>query len=187
MSDAVLGNLSSTEEKVIELGLLNMSDVQFANYVVGLADTRLKMLKKLTGYEEWYLHNTARGGQHIKSMSDTCDCCGEPYTWSGQETDHCHTTDYIRGSVHGHCNRMFGFAREQPTKLILGANYLLKNDKRFPAPGANVLHYYAAFRDSTPFYKQRLDPNTIYVKGTTAVINNAPVPHKAVEKVEAIG
>lgn len=54
-----------------------------------------------------------------------CAICDEPMTGSrGPLVDHDHETGHVRGLLCQHCNTMLGAAKDQPLRLLRGADYL---------------------------------------------------------------
>ena len=67
--------------------------------------------------------------QTIQNAQDNkCACCGTAEN-PGKvyfDVDHNHATGKVRGLLCGHCNKMIGFARDNPSTLRAGAEYLDK-------------------------------------------------------------
>lgn len=63
----------------------------------------------------------------FKSQGNCCACCGS--TDCGRKTghwctDHSHKTGKVRGILCQHCNAMLGHAKDDPSRLRMGAKYL---------------------------------------------------------------
>ncbi len=62
--------------------------------------------------------------QHYNDMLEQqggkCSICSEPAT----SLDHCHDSGLVRGLLCGHCNKMLGFARDNPDVLKRAVEYL---------------------------------------------------------------
>ena len=57
-----------------------------------------------------------------------CAICGSPPKTKNLAIDHCHKTGKIRGLLCVSCNVMLGYAKDQPRRLRLGAQYLETHD-----------------------------------------------------------
>jgi DNA-directed RNA polymerase subunit RPC12/RpoP len=53
-----------------------------------------------------------------------CAICGSDGNGKRLHVDHCHTTNAVRGILCSYCNHMLGHARDNPTILLAGAQYL---------------------------------------------------------------
>lgn len=60
------------------------------------------------------------------AQGERCAICRaqEPKSAHGWHTDHDHKTGEVRGILCHLCNRMLGFARDEPARLRAGASYL---------------------------------------------------------------
>jgi hypothetical protein len=57
-------------------------------------------------------------------QSQKCEVCKQAITVDSANIDHNHQTGKVRALLCLSCNLMLGFAREQPSILLLGAKYL---------------------------------------------------------------
>jgi uncharacterized CHY-type Zn-finger protein len=63
----------------------------------------------------------------LARQSHKCAVCGDPLPDAAAQNahlDHDHTTKKVRAVLCGHCNKMLGYAKDDPERLIMGAAYL---------------------------------------------------------------
>lgn len=58
---------------------------------------------------------------YSQEQNNECKICGDQVVLV---VDHCHTTGEYRGMLCSSCNKMLGFAKDNPTILVAGAEYL---------------------------------------------------------------
>ena len=60
------------------------------------------------------------------AQGSVCAACGstDPRHVLGWQTDHCHTTNRVRGVLCGGCNRALGHMRENAVAIVALANYI---------------------------------------------------------------
>ena len=68
-----------------------------------------------------------RGLELIQSKQ--CPICGVELVWNGNTSnslavDHCHESGEVRDAICQSCNKMLGFAKDNPETLIRAAQYL---------------------------------------------------------------
>jgi hypothetical protein len=62
--------------------------------------------------------------QMFTEQQGNCKICNKPLDEKHTHVDHNHETKKVRGLLCGNCNRMIGFAKENPDTLKQGAKYL---------------------------------------------------------------
>lgn len=69
------------------------------------------------------------------SADRTCDICGKKSDGRNVrlDIDHCHETRVVRGNLCNSCNKMLGYAKDDPAHLRAAADYLERHAAR-PAP-----------------------------------------------------
>lgn len=72
-----------------------------------------------------------RYGKVVKLVGRDCGICGDPLSVGvGQSAvDHDHRTGKVRGTLCGSCNKMLGFARDNPRILQAAIEYLSKHEE----------------------------------------------------------
>lgn len=78
----------------------------------------------------------------LADQGGRCKICGSKRPDGGRwwrfEVDHDHEAHEIRGLLCGHCNRMLGFAKNDPQILLRAAMYLLEFHKQLAERCANA-------------------------------------------------
>ena len=95
---------------------------------------KYRLINKNSGLKKNYGITLEEHAAILRSQGGRCAICRTDNPGRYWHTDHCHTTNRVRGILCGSCNSMLGYAKDDPVIMKAAIKYLKRGLLFEPSP-----------------------------------------------------